>query len=155
MKRTMRLAFLTAVALALAAPADLAAQGRGKAKGKQKREAGWTVRADGNDRIVLRDGRGREIVIRDRDVDRRFRLRSNRGGSPAFCRSGAGHPVHGRAWCLEKGFQLGRPGDVFFEGDDRVIFWDDGEIVVVRDRRLERDRSIWDRVLDAVLFWRD
>lgn len=29
------------------------------------------------------------------------------GNGPAFCRSGAGHPVHGRRWCLEKGFGLG------------------------------------------------
>ena len=28
-------------------------------------------------------------------------------GSPAFCRSGEGHPVWGRQWCLEKGFGLG------------------------------------------------
>lgn len=26
---------------------------------------------------------------------------------PAFCRSGAGHPVYGRAWCIDKGFGLG------------------------------------------------
>lgn len=26
---------------------------------------------------------------------------------PSFCRSGAGHPVHGRLWCLDKGFGLG------------------------------------------------
>lgn len=30
-----------------------------------------------------------------------------RNGSPAFCRSGAGHPVWGRDWCLDKGFGLG------------------------------------------------
>jgi hypothetical protein len=28
-------------------------------------------------------------------------------GSPSFCRSGAGHPVWGRQWCLDKGFGLG------------------------------------------------
>lgn len=28
-------------------------------------------------------------------------------GAPAFCRSGAGHPVFGREWCLDKGFGLG------------------------------------------------
>lgn len=28
-------------------------------------------------------------------------------GGPPFCRSGVGHPVHGRRWCLEKGFGLG------------------------------------------------
>jgi hypothetical protein len=30
-----------------------------------------------------------------------------RSGGPAFCRSGAGHPVRGREWCVEKGFGLG------------------------------------------------
>lgn len=47
----------------------------------------------------------------DRDADRyerrgeahRRRGRAKRGGPP-FCRNGAGHPVHGRAWCVEKGF---------------------------------------------------
>ena len=29
--------------------------------------------------------------------------RSNSGG-PAFCRSGAGHPVHGWEWCRQKGW---------------------------------------------------
>lgn len=27
--------------------------------------------------------------------------------APSFCRSGAGHPVWGRQWCLDKGFGLG------------------------------------------------
>jgi hypothetical protein len=26
------------------------------------------------------------------------------GNGPAFCRSGEGHPVHGWAWCREKGW---------------------------------------------------
>lgn len=29
------------------------------------------------------------------------------GNGPAFCRSGAGHPVHGRQWCIAKGYGLG------------------------------------------------
>lgn len=29
------------------------------------------------------------------------------GGGPAFCRSGVGHPVHGRDWCRRKGFDPG------------------------------------------------
>lgn len=35
--------------------------------------------------------------------------KGNQGGDrgPAFCRSGQGHPVHGRRWCIEKGFGLG------------------------------------------------
>src|SRR5688500_14694607 len=27
-----------------------------------------------------------------------------KGGGPAFCRSGAGHPVFGMAWCQERGW---------------------------------------------------
>jgi hypothetical protein len=48
-----------------------------------------------------------------------------REGAPSFCRSGAGHPVWGRQWCIDKGFGLGTyqdfrwgrttdVGDVFF-----------------------------------------
>jgi len=43
---------------------------------------------------------------------------------PEFCRNGAGHPVHGRRWCVEKGFGLGHP---------RVA------------RRDRRDRERWER----------
>jgi hypothetical protein len=32
--------------------------------------------------------------------------------APAFCRSGAGHPVWGRQWCVDKGFGLGTFQDV-------------------------------------------
>ncbi len=35
--------------------------------------------------------------------DRRLRK------GPPFCESGAGHPVHGRRWCAEKGYRLGAP----------------------------------------------
>jgi hypothetical protein len=30
--------------------------------------------------------------------------RGGGGGGPPFCRSGAGHPVHGMAWCVQKGW---------------------------------------------------
>lgn len=103
-----------------------------------------------DDRIILRDGNGRIIVISDDGIDERFRARQGRG--PAFCRSGAGHPVFGRRWCLEKGFGLGNRDDVFFE-DGRVIFWDDDTPVIVRDRRFRDDRSFWEAALDRILFW--
>jgi hypothetical protein len=35
-------------------------------------------------------------------------------GAPSFCRSGAGHPVWGRQWCLEKGFGLGTQPDLLW-----------------------------------------
>lgn len=39
-------------------------------------------------------------------------LRDETGeGAPSFCRSGAGHPVWGRQWCLDKGFGLGASGN--------------------------------------------
>ena len=34
-----------------------------------------------------------------------------REGAPSFCRSGAGHPVWGREWCVNKGFGLGHYDD--------------------------------------------
>lgn len=44
----------------------------------------------------------------DRREGVRAPVRAARGGpGPAFCRSGVGHPVKGRAWCLRKGFELG------------------------------------------------
>jgi len=57
------------------------------------------------------------------------------GNGPAFCRSGAGHPVHGRRWCVEKGFGLGveRAHDMRWERR----YWDD----VVFGRRWTRARG--------------
>jgi hypothetical protein len=40
-------------------------------------------------------------------------------GAPPFCRNGEGHPVHGRTWCVQKGFALG--GGVVW----RQTRWDD------------------------------
>ena len=107
---------------------------------------------DRDGRIVLRDEDGRIIVIGRDGIDERFRAR--RVGGPSFCRSGAGHPVFGRRWCLEKGFGLGDRDDIFFE-DGRVIFWDGDDPVIVRDRRFRSDRSTWETVLDRILFWSD
>ncbi len=128
---------------------------------RDRREADRTRETPVTERIVIRDDtgrllyrdRGREILLLERDVDERFRVRDSNG--PAFCRSGSGHPVHGRAWCLEKGFGLGQRDQFFFDGDDTVYYHDGDEVVVVRDSRLDRDRSVWERVVDAVVFWRD
>jgi hypothetical protein len=35
----------------------------------------------------------------------------NKKGAPSFCRSGEGHPVWGRQWCIDKGFGLGTDQD--------------------------------------------
>ena len=47
------------------------------------------------------------VTVRRVNGDRVDVRTTSKGGSPAFCRSGAGHPNYGRAWCLEKGFGLG------------------------------------------------
>lgn len=41
-------------------------------------------------------------------------------GSPAFCRSGAGHPVFGRQWCIDKRFGLGSDNDFRWGRTDRI-----------------------------------
>jgi hypothetical protein len=69
--------------------------------------------------VALRNRRGDVLVLLD---DNRARTlgawqvaplddRVN-SGAPSFCRSGAGHPVWGRQWCLDKGFGLGAERDI-------------------------------------------
>jgi hypothetical protein len=59
-----------------------------------------------------------------------------KGNGPAFCRSGAGHPVFGREWCREKGWDANRDRDRAERDRDR----DDRD----RDDRA-RDRDERDR----------
>jgi hypothetical protein len=77
------------------------------------------------------------VIVLDDDL---FRSQRRRGRGPSFCRSGAGHPVHGRRWCLRKGFGLG--DDFLFDtrrhgrtrqGD--IVIGRDGEIVIRTGRR--------------------
>jgi hypothetical protein len=51
----------------------------------------------------------------------RGKARGKKQNGPAFCRSGEGHPVYGRQWCIDRGFGLGSvtwrkvpPGQVKF-----------------------------------------
>lgn len=38
------------------------------------------------------------------DAQGRGKAKGEKGGGPAFCRSGAGHPVFGWEWCRERGW---------------------------------------------------
>lgn len=84
------------------------------------------ARGRGDDFRIDQDGNG--MRVRNRSGDRLFYLDDEsardlgrwrvgvvgdevREGSPAFCRSGEGHPVWGRQWCLDKGFGLGAYDD--------------------------------------------
>jgi hypothetical protein len=85
-----------------------------------------------NGRVRLQNRRG--DVLMDMDENRARELgnwqlrrlgdRQPTGNAPAFCRSGAGHPVHGREWCLDKGFGLGsRSGTLWSRGSiEDVVF---------------------------------
>lgn len=159
-----------ALALAVALPTTAWAQGRGNAHGnKNKHEQRRVVvidRDDDDDRVrverrdrdrirverrdrdrfVLRNG-GRTIVLRDDDFFW-YPVRNDRG--PSFCRSGAGHPVFGIQWCLQKGYGIGRPGSVFLWGDD-VFLRDRTRVIVLRDRRYDADHAFWSAVVGQVL----
>ena len=71
---------------------------------------------------------------------------SSKNGPP-FCRSGQGHPVHGRQWCVDKGWGLGGR-------DVRLDRRRDDDDVVIR--RIPRDRddrgdgSVLDRLGDII-----
>jgi|SRR5687767_9255148 len=39
------------------------------------------------------------------------KIKAANGNGPSFCRSGAGHPVFGREWCREKGWDVSRDRD--------------------------------------------
>jgi hypothetical protein len=60
-------------------------------------------------------GTWKAVTLSDRD----------KKGAPSFCRSGAGHPVWGRQWCVDKGFGLGSDGDLRWSRvieHDNVLF---------------------------------
>lgn len=86
-------------------------------------------------------------IIFGRDGDDRYegeRRRGKRGKGPKFCSNGAGHPVHGRAWCRDKGF-----GDY-----SRDVRWQDRgwEDIVLDRRRVDpRRRSVGEGGLLDVL----
>ena len=96
---------------------------------KGRRLAGLAVasaarRGNDDDFVIVPVGDRIQVLNRDRVVlvdfedDRELGNWSvvtepyrDKKGAPSFCRSGAGHPVWGRQWCVEKGFGLGNDGD--------------------------------------------
>ena len=86
---------------------------------------------------------------RDDDYDDGYEGRRNRRGGkkggPPFCRSGAGHPVHGMQWCYDKGFG----GDRQYDQRRRSI----GDIIfgTPRDRRTSRRGQINNETIGDIL----
>ena len=103
---------------------------------------------DRNDRerFFLRD-RGRTIILYDDDL---FWYPVRNGSGPSFCRSGAGHPVWGLEWCLDKGYGIGRSGTWFLRGDD-LFLRDGNRVIVLRNRADEADRAFWGAVVNQLL----
>lgn len=86
------------------------------------------------DRMRLSNRRGDPLLfIDDRSAENLGRWHVGvidddvREGAPSFCRSGAGHPVFGREWCVNKGFGLGSYQDYRWGRTDDV-----GDIVYTR-----------------------
>jgi hypothetical protein len=86
--RTMAVTALAAGALALSAPSQAMAQGRSQGHGKAQTQSKQHGKSQSKSQVRVANG-------------------GKNGKGPAFCRSGAGHPVFGRSWCVEKGFGLG------------------------------------------------
>ena len=73
-----------------------------------------------SDRVRVKNRSG--VVLVDLDDDRArnlgawdvrpYRDDDVKSDGPAFCRSGVGHPVWGRQWCVDKGFGLGRNDEI-------------------------------------------
>jgi hypothetical protein len=111
------------------------------------------IREDG-DRISLFNRAGALLLAMDDDRARNlgnWRVRPYyddvQSGAPAFCRSGEGHPVFGREWCLQKGFGL---------GDYRDLRWgrttDVGDVVFREVDRGTLARAVLIDVLGDVVF---
>jgi len=154
-----------AMGLALVLPASAWAQGRGHAHGQDKKakqtpvivldddrdgDDDWDDRDRDDGRIVLRHG-ARTIILHDDDF-LWYPVRSDRG--PSFCRTGAGHPVFGLQWCLNKGYGIGTPGTVFLRDGD-VFLRDRARVIVVQDRARDADRVFWTAVVGQILAWAD
>jgi len=78
----------------------------------------------------------------DDDDDYRSGNRNGNGNGPAFCRSGEGHPVYGREWCRQRGYDLGRG-----RGWERER-WND---IVFRDSRIRRNERLSRSALTSML----
>jgi hypothetical protein len=140
----MRALHVVALAALMAAGAALPSEASAQIAERIRREQREIERERRERERWERERRGRYDDRYDRRDDRYDRGRPGvaRGG-PAFCRSGAGHPVHGRRWCIRKGFGLGDRDRRDRRYDDRWerARWGD---VVIRAPRDRRDRD-WDR----------
>ena len=139
---------LAVLAAGMALPADASGQVAERIRREQREMERERIERERWERERRRDRNDDRYDRRD-DRYERGRTGYARGG-PAFCRSGAGHPVHGRRWCVRKGFGLGRGwADRRYDYRWERARWGD---VVIRDSRRERgQRDVGDDWLRDVL----
>jgi len=92
-----------------------------------------------NDKYKNKDGRYENRGRNDRRDDDDCRNDSARGNGPPFCRNGQGHPVHGMAWCREKGWS---------NTSLRNVSWGD---IILRRPRYDAQRDLSRSVLESIL----
>lgn len=89
-----RLFLISAVAGSLVATPALA-QGKGNSNDRDRAKATDSRRGSQQRPELIRRSESRD--------GKQQRRNSKAQNGPAFCRSGAGHPVHGRRWCEDRG----------------------------------------------------
>jgi hypothetical protein len=132
-----------AIGAVTAGPAA-AQSGRDRAEAARRGE----VDRDRQGSVIIRDDRRYETrrdrdwdSDRDSDWDSDRRYKTGKKNAPPFCRNGAGHPVHGREWCRQKGYDTG------YGVYDRVDWRD----VVLRRGRYDVRRDLSRGVLQDIL----
>jgi hypothetical protein len=104
-----------------------------------------------DNRVQVKNRKGEVLVDFDDDrelgnwkvVSEPFK---DKKGAPSFCRSGSGHPVWGRQWCIDKGFGLGADGDRRWS---RVL--DPSNVVIARRTTGDLTRDVLLDVLGSVV----
>ncbi len=146
MLRLTLLALGASLAIGTATAGEAAAQ-----SGRDRTDAGKRAEPTRRGDVVIRDGRRDDRTDRrrnDRDSDSDRRYSNSKKNGPKFCRNGQGHPVHGREWCREKGYDRGY--GVF----DRVD-WDDVHMRRGRhDTRRELSRGALEDILGRSVYGR-
>ena len=92
--------------------------------------------------VDLDDERARNLGAWD---VRPIRDDEGKSGAPSFCRSGAGHPVWGRQWCVDKGFGIGSGNDVRWGRTTSTI----GDIIFGR-RVVDKETLLRDALIATV-----
>lgn len=168
MMKASMLALCAGLTLGAAMPGDADAQLTGRERSEAAKRGGVIVpqtdRRDDrrDDRCYdgrYDDRRDKKDKKRDRDrdrwdncdYDRRDRDgrwdddRYRRGSGPKFCQNGQGHPVHGRSWCRQKGWE---------NANMRNTGW--GDVILRRPRYSQSDlgRSVLMDILGRTVYGR-